>query len=158
MRSARVVAAMVDELFVHCPCGVTEVGGEWEVLRGGCRAVIPREELARHLDTCEFAANHVDQDGCTRLFRMAAAGKVHDITRLLANGTVVVDCPNAEGCTPLMVSARHAHSEVLTHLLACGANVNHVGNGALTALLLVSVRERAYIPPSCHSCWHAAPT
>ena len=40
---ARVAAELVEELEVHCPHGVEQVGDEWHVKAGGCETVATRD-------------------------------------------------------------------------------------------------------------------
>ena len=48
----RIVASLIEELPVRCPCGVVQAAGggaeDWTVAPDGCDAVVPRGELSAH--------------------------------------------------------------------------------------------------------------
>ncbi|KAF5281784.1 hypothetical protein FQR65_LT14531 [Abscondita terminalis] len=98
--------------------------------------------IQSHYDLARIILEHgatdfTGKDGNTCLHYVAENGVV-DLTELLADKMINVDCVNDEGNTPLMLAIKHEQKEVVQLLLQRGADVRLLNNDGNSCIHLAS--------------------
>ncbi|KAF5281783.1 hypothetical protein FQR65_LT14530 [Abscondita terminalis] len=98
--------------------------------------------IQSHYDLARIILEHgatdfTGKDGNTCLHYVAENGVV-DLTKLLVDKMIKVDCVNDEGNTPLMLAIKHEQKEVVQLLLERGADVRLLNNDGNSCIHLAS--------------------
>ncbi len=106
-----------------------------DLFEAGCDGDLPR---LRRIILSGVDVNGVDASGNTALLMAAGKWKNFEVVRLLVESGAFVDTPDSANWTALMTSSLHGGVDTAVFLLSKGADVNYVGGGGCTPIIVAA--------------------